>query len=137
MPLVGGGGSPNVAGGGNPAGTGTGLNYIGQHAYANSGVVAAGGSGAADTTMLNFSTGNSYVVCKLYWANNEASASDTYFELRIDDTIVYLNKHGRTDDADKVVYGILLPPYSKCVFKMGIGGGGDMTMNLVGRVYNA
>jgi hypothetical protein len=135
MALLGGGGAPNVSGGSNPAGAGKGLNIIQNHAYAYSGVVAAGGAGSADTEMLKFSTGNYYVVCKLYWGNDQATASDTYFEFLVDDTIVYTNKHGRTDDSDKIVYGMLLPPYSKCVFKMGIGGGGNMTTNLVGEVY--
>ena len=36
MALVGGGGAGNIAGS-NPAGTGTSLNHIGDHVYANSG----------------------------------------------------------------------------------------------------
>ena len=47
MPLVGGGGSPNVTGA-NPAGTGGGLNYIGNHCYAFRGHVAkSSGKGEA------------------------------------------------------------------------------------------
>ena len=38
MPLVGGGGAGNVAGSSNPAGTGTGLNHVGNFAYAYSGI---------------------------------------------------------------------------------------------------
>ena len=43
MALIGGGGAGNVAGG-NPSGTGTSLNYIGDHCYAYSGdvIVPAG-----------------------------------------------------------------------------------------------
>ena len=135
MALDGGGGGGGPIGSANPVGIGSGLNTIKEHVYAYSGIVAAGGAGSADAQMLSFSTGNYYVVCNLYWGNDQASASDTYFEFKIDDTIVYVNKHGRTDDADKIVYGMLLPPYSKCVFNMGVGGGGNMTINLVGRLY--
>jgi hypothetical protein len=57
MPLVGGGGAPNVAGT-NPAGTGSGLNYLGRHAYAYSGGYSASTSAV---TALEFTTGNEYV----------------------------------------------------------------------------
>ena len=61
MALVGGGGAGNVAGG-NPAGTGTTLNYIGDHCYAFSGMFAPATS---EYTMLNFSTGSEYSLAKL------------------------------------------------------------------------
>ena len=59
MPLVGGGGAPNVSGGSNPAGTGTGLNYVGKHAYAYGGLLVAS---ATTTTVLKFRTGSEYLV---------------------------------------------------------------------------
>ena len=49
MPLVGGGGASNTV---NPTGTSTGLNYIGDHAYAYSGIHSATAGG--HTTMLEF-----------------------------------------------------------------------------------
>jgi len=52
------GGAGNVAGG-NPAGTGTSLNYIGDRAYAYSGVVGVNGT---ETTLLEFTTGNDFIV---------------------------------------------------------------------------
>jgi len=57
MPLVGGGGAGNIAGS-NPAGTGTGLNYIGNHAYAYNSLAAA----QSDTVVLKFTTGAEYIV---------------------------------------------------------------------------
>ena len=64
MPLVGGGGAGNIAGG-NPAGTGTSLNYIGNHAYAYSGNFSS--TGTDDTTYLEFDLAlNQYIVCLLY-----------------------------------------------------------------------
>ena len=59
MALVGGGGAPNVTGSGGTAGTGTGLNYLGNHAYANAGTADVSTS---STTRLNFSTGSEYIV---------------------------------------------------------------------------
>ena len=62
MALIGGGGAGNVAGGANPSGTGTSLNYIGNHAYANSGVIQTETSAAPH---LNFTTGGEYIVGEL------------------------------------------------------------------------
>ena len=136
MALLGGG----VGGAGNPVGgsfTGPAeaLEIIGNHGYAYSGVIAAGGAGSADATMLKFTTGNFYTIQDLYWGNDQASSSDTYFEFKLNGAIVYTNKHGRTDDADKIVFSMLIPPYTECEFKMGIGGGGNMTLNTSGRIY--
>jgi hypothetical protein len=61
MALVGGGGAGNVAGS-NPAGTGTSLNYIGNHAYAYSGTFTGS---STDQTVLDFSTGSEYLVGEL------------------------------------------------------------------------
>jgi hypothetical protein len=64
MALIGGGGSGNVAGG-NPSGTGTSLNYIGDHAYATSGPII---STTGTTTALEFNTGNSYIIALIQFA---------------------------------------------------------------------
>ena len=58
MPLVGGGGAGNTAGS-NPSGTGSVLNYIGEHVYAYSGTFPA--TTSAQTT-LEFTTGSEYIV---------------------------------------------------------------------------
>ena len=58
MPLVGGGGAPNVAGGSNPAGTGTSLNYVGNLCYAYSGQF---GESTSPQTTLNFTTGSELI----------------------------------------------------------------------------
>lgn len=57
MALIGGGGAGNVAGG-NPSGTGSGLNYIGNHAYAYNSLPAT----ADDTVILRFNTGAEYIL---------------------------------------------------------------------------
>ena len=74
MALVGGGGAPNVAGS-NPTGTGTGLNYIGDHAYAYSGEVDNNGSSA--TTALKFTTGNEYVLGQMHFIILQKAARKT------------------------------------------------------------
>ena len=68
MSLIGGGGSGaggagNPVGGSNPAGTGSSINYIGNHVYAYSGPVATGNS---LVTQLDFTTGNAYLILRWY-----------------------------------------------------------------------
>ena len=105
------------------ASTGKGIRYIGNHAYAYSGVVAAGGTGAADTEVLNFTSGAGFIECNLYWSNNDASANDLFFDFKLNDVTVFLNKHGRTDDSMTSPYKMLIPPFTKCTFNLGIAGG--------------
>jgi len=59
MALIGGGGAGNVAGGSNPSGTGQGLNYLGNHAYANSGAVT---NATTYHNILKFDLGSQYIV---------------------------------------------------------------------------
>jgi hypothetical protein len=66
MPLVGGGGAGNISGGA-PTGTGTSLNYTGDHAYGYSGQLSVAN---AEVTALEFSTPfNNYVTAamQLLW----------------------------------------------------------------------
>ena len=119
------------------ASVGKGIRYIGQHCYAYSGVIAAGGTGSADTEMLNFTSGAGLIECNLYWGNNEASASDLFYDFKLNGISVYLNRHGRTDDSMTSPYKMIIPPFTECIFNLGTAGGGDMTLNLTGRVYGA
>ena len=89
MPLVGGGGAGNVAGG-NPTGTGTSVNYIGDHCYGNSGFL--GFTNAAEVTLLEFTTGNSYIDAALVLMRNDQLSDDSRHKIYIDaSTITTLN----------------------------------------------
>ena len=43
------------------ASTGLGIRYIGEHAYALSGIERDAGTGGANTTLLNFTSGAGYI----------------------------------------------------------------------------
>jgi|TARA_R100000808_G_scaffold10569_1_gene27957 hypothetical protein len=137
MALVGGGGSPNVAGG-NPAGTGTSLNYVGQHAYAYSGTIAITGSA---TTMLEFVTAEQYVLGELnfsgVWGNLGSSAVTMTLNINGEDTIVNTVANTSARDVEGTPYPILLPPYSRIVISMSQASGSDRDFQatIVGRVY--
>ena len=84
MALVGGGGASNVAGS-NPAGVGSSLNYIGDHAYAYSGTVDVDNN---ETTLLDFSVGNGYVVAKFQPYNNFIGGTDSQFKIYLDEQLI-------------------------------------------------
>ena len=70
MPLVGGGGAPNVAGS-NPAGTGTSINYVGDFVYGYSGSMTVDDT---ETTMLEFTTGSELIVAEFNFTAMERQA---------------------------------------------------------------
>jgi len=135
MALVGGGGAGNIAGS-NPSGTGTSLNYIGDHAYALSGKIAVDNN---ETTLLQFSTGNQYIVATVTFAYASNSSDDFRYMISVDSQIVdeyHVNGGGNAPDRNS--RSILLPPFA--VIKMSSQAVGhstarDQTCMVVGRVY--
>ena len=125
MPLVGGGGAGNVAGG-NPAGTGTGLNYIGDHAYAYSGSITAANSSSADTTMLDFSTGQHFVVGTVAFQTTEHAANIIYFEVLVNGESIIAgawDNSGSGQASANTPIDLVLPSFSRIQVKWGISGG--------------
>ena len=136
MALVGGGGAGNVAGS-NPSGTGTSLNYIGNHAYAYSGAITTTTASSAATTYLDFTTGNEYVVGTFHWLEAYTGNADRHIDILINGESVMA---GTADDSANQLYAqpikILLPSYSKVTVKYGISGQTiPVTWVMVGRIY--
>ena len=73
----GGGGGGGPISSSNPAGTGTGINYIGNHAYAYSGVFSAS---TTESNMLKFSTGNAYIMSEFCWGTMYKLGVTLYLE---------------------------------------------------------
>ena len=132
----------NPVGGSNPAGTSSSLNYIGNHAYANSGVIQTETSAAPH---LNFTTGGEYIVgeLELQGACNIADVADgevCAFVIKINSEVVAQPKVGTAAEAMPTVehYKILLPPYSKIeveVISAASNTGWKTSASFVGRVY--
>jgi len=107
MPLVGGGGAPNVSGGANPAGTGSNLNYIGNHVYANSGII---GVDQNTTTMLSFNTGSGYIVAKIQVDNSSGSNDDIKYFIKFNSETIsswYFSTAGNHNEPMNPVYVII------------------------------
>ncbi len=141
MPLVGGGGSPNVAGS-NPSGIGKGLNYVGDFAYAYSGLVAVA---PTETTILDFSTGGSLFVgtIQFLYASqaDTAPADDCFYKLEINSESVlqyldtgYGSNHSRSPHDPSP---IIIAPFSKVTVSAEMGSSNTINQVclIVGRVY--
>jgi len=129
-------GGGNPVGGSNPSGTGKGLNYIGNHAYAYSGEIAISASSSANTTMLNFQTGNEYIVGKLNFSNDSGGTSDVYIDIKIDSQVVFTARYSQAYQAtNEQPLPILIPPFAKIEVIMGSDGNENMTAHYLGRVY--
>ena len=132
----GGGGGGGPISSSNPAGTGTGINYIGNHAYAYSGVFSAS---TTESNMLKFSTGNAYIMSEFCWGYNVQTGSDIIFRVKVDGQTVFT-----TIWADATItYGkdqpvpLLLPPFAEITVTADVVSGSniDTLVTMVGRVY--
>ena len=142
MPLIGGGGAPNVSGGANPAGVGSSINYIEEHAYAFSGGFSASTS---SQTMLDFSTGTSYIVGTITCnggteigtpGNGNVSSWNLTFD---DQSVAVLLTETETEDMPATnQIKILIPPFTRVELKM-LSSADDAnslhTALITGRVY--
>ena len=136
MALVGGGGAGNIAGS-NPTGTGSSLNYIGDHAYANSGEIAVTNS---ETTLLEFTTQNDYVIATVQFNMLVDTADDMFYRIKINGETVngYLTQGAQQSTDSNNDIPILLPPFSKITMtaaNVGSSTGRNNVCVVVGRVY--
>jgi len=140
MALAGGGGAGNVAGS-NPSGTGTSLNYIGDHAYAYSGAFEANVTAA---TVLNFNTGSEYIVgtftlnaCLQFEATDVAP---TYMRIKLNDeqvSVVNVAEPG-ADTPSSSIQEMILSPYTSVVVECWSNGNdvNDLgNVRFIGRIY--
>ena len=139
MPLVGGGGAPNVSGGANPSGTGSGLNYVGNHVYAMSGTVAADDN---NRTLLDFTTGgSSYIVAELQIGSDSGSGDDFRYSVLFNNLSIMEIYAQRTDQGFPnfgIPFRFIIPAETRVTIKANnitTGTNRDTYATLVGRVY--
>jgi len=78
-------GGGNPVGGANPAGTGSVLNYVGDHAYAYSGSVDVTTN---ETTLIDAFTGNNYIVAKFQPSIIADTSDNMRFDVKINGEII-------------------------------------------------
>ena len=130
------GGAGNVAGS-NPAGTGSSLNYIGNHAYAYSGAIAFDSN---ETTALLFDVGNIYVKSVLHIAYAGTSSDDMTAKLYLDDQLVWdaqFTSGTSTVTGDTMPLDFIIPSYTKVKLTFASDAGSRTAYAVLkGRVYD-
>ena len=113
MALIAGAGNP--VGGSSPAGTGTGLNYVGDHAYAYSGTFP---SSTSSVTALAFNTQGVYIIGEfqmnipIIYGTNAALAG--WMQVKFNDEVIAIITVGlvTTDSQITSAQTLLIPPYT-------------------------
>jgi len=126
-------GGGNPVAGASPAGIGQRLNYIGEHAYATSGMIP--GSTSANTTYLEFETGNGYIVGELQQGSTNETTRKTVFVSYDSQTVIQMdvdNAYPFPND-----YKLLIPPHTKVKIELRLGGDDGMSswFTFRGRAY--
>jgi len=140
MPLVGGGGSPNVAGGSGPASVGKTLNYVGDHVYAYSGSTSVAGASSANTTLLNFSTGSEYIMSELQGFSTERGSAQLYMVVKFNGQDIIKTEFDDAGSASNLLdmpIKLIIPPFTTVQCLVGIESGTtkDWSLTLTGRIY--
>ena len=118
------------------ASTGLGLRYIGNHCYAASGLKLSASSSSADILMLDFTSGNGYIVSKIYFGNNVIPNYVTYFAIDFNGERVM--GYGESRSAEPPYQPILIPPFTRVQIYWGSNqADNDAYCFLTGRVYGA
>ena len=126
-------GGGNPVAGASPSGIGQRLNYIGNHAYATSGMIP--GSTSSNTTYLEFETGNGYVVGELQQGSTNETTRKTVFVSYDSQTVIQMdvdNAYPFPND-----YKLLIPPHTKVKIELRLGGDDGMSswFTFRGEVY--
>jgi len=120
----------------NPVGTGTSINYIGNHAYAYN--FATQGSGTFSA--LDFSTGNEYIIGQISAGQDNKIGAEHEFRLKINGETVFECKN---DNGTQITayapftapINVLLPPNSRIIMEIDVNTETNVAVAFVGRVY--
>jgi hypothetical protein len=111
-------GAPNVGSGANPSGTGSGLNYVGNHVYAISGSIEADNN---NTTLLDFTTGGTaYIVAELQIGSDAGSGDDFRYSVEFNGEAIMDSYAQRTDQGFPnfgFPFKFIIPPETRVTIK--------------------
>jgi len=122
----------------NTASVGKTLNYIGNHCYANSGVIAVNN---VENFMLDFVSPKSYIVCKIQFNMPAATSNDDYlYQVYFNGVVVQSYNIGEPTDRAKpdTVLHLLIPPLThvQCsADNITDTNALDQVVSLVGKIY--
>ena len=125
------------------AGTGLGLQYIGDHCYALSGQIAPATDGS-QTTLLDFTSGTGYILGKLFMNGTNSGTSGTgfidNFELVFNGIVAmsYKIETANEDMPTEIEGQILIPPQTHVLVRVRSSSNNaywTVTTSITGRVY--
>ena len=131
-------GGGNPVGGGSPASTGNNLNYIGQHVYANSGIISVDGN--PGKVLLSFTSGTGYITAKIQVDNSSGSNDDIKYFIKFNGETIssfYFSTAGNHNEPMNPVF-VIIPAETKVevsAINQQSSSGRDHTAILTGRVY--
>jgi len=121
------------------AGTGLGLRYIGQHAYAYSGAVGV----ASSTVLIDSTSGSGIIIGRIYtgYCSPSNIVDDMTFEIKLNDELIsarYLDTSKEKDYNQLAYITIVIPPVTRVVVtstNISSGTERDMCCLITGTVY--
>ena len=122
------------------AGPQLGITYLGEHAYAYSGLHDSGAS-SAEVIFLDFSTGSEYIVGKFqfFYATDTVQGSDMIYRIKLNDQIIsqYIDIEDiRMAGDPHQPIPIVIPPLTHVVITVAsIAGAQQQATMFTGRVY--
>ena len=124
------------------ASTGKGIRYIGNWAYAYSGLISSSGSEGSPISILEFTTGAGIIVAKFSCCKSDANTERGLFAITLNGAVVakqfFRTNQAGYDETFPMVFKILLPPFTKVQLLSGFENPtGDVTGSMTGRVYGA
>ena len=141
MPLVGGGGAPNVAGGAGPTSTGATLQYVGDRVYCYTGETETSDTQNTDKTHIDFTVQESYELNFLV-CNTSGSGNDIGFKFVLNGEI---SQQFNTNDASGTneppnIVSLIVTPQTRVQLKsinFSASSARKFFASLVGRRINA
>lgn len=117
-----GGGNPVSSS--NPSGVGSGINYVGNHAYAHSGKIETANQ-SVEVPMLRFATGNSYIDSKIVLQHAESTTDDINFSVLFNGETIIEHTASRVDLSviSSNYLPILIPPFTEVLIQARNDGG--------------
>jgi TPP-dependent indolepyruvate ferredoxin oxidoreductase alpha subunit len=116
MPLISGGGAGNTAGS-NPAGTGSSINYVGEFAYAHSGLIDVDNN---VTNLIDFTSGSEILVATIqnFYAGVSTGSQpnpNVQFQTKFNGEVItsYVTFDSATDNAVKNELHMIIPPFTR------------------------
>ena len=121
------------------AGTGLGLQYVGDHSFAYSGPVDTANENVEITSLL-FTSGAEYIVASFQFHNNQTTGDDIHFSLYLNSLIVFgiTMQYSGTDKLENPPTSIIIPPFTEVqvtVANASQSAARETLTTMTGRVY--